>query len=97
MHGQEHSATGVTVIRVSSSYKWAESLCRRYAHGVVVTAYIDPTNPSAGYLEHRFGFLPLWFLLGGILLRTMSAAARAPTRVNVVLNEDGSVASSATR
>jgi hypothetical protein len=97
MNGQQYQATGVTVLRVSSSYKWAQALCARYAHGLTVTAYIDPKNPRAGYLEHRFGLLPFWFLIGGLVLRTMFAAARAPTRMNVVLNEDGTVASSATQ
>ena len=67
------------------------------AHGRAVTAYINPNDPSAGYLEHRFGLLPIWFLLGGLLFRTMFVAARALTRVNVVLNDDGTVTSASTR
>jgi hypothetical protein len=94
MNGRQYQATGVTVIAVSSSWKWAQALRSRFGQGTTVTAYIDPSNPSDGYLVHQFRLLPVWFLLGGLVLRTIFAASQAPTRVNLVLNEDGTVSSS---
>jgi len=91
VNGRQYESIGVTVIRLSSSWKWAESVRTRFAPGATVTAYINPSNPSAGFLVRWFSLLPLWFLLGGILLRGMFVWPRRPTRVRLVLNEDGTV------
>ena len=41
--GRQDTATGVTVIPISSSQKWAESVRRQFTPGATVTAYINPS------------------------------------------------------
>jgi hypothetical protein len=87
--GRQYQATGVTVITLSSSWKWAQSLSHQFRRGATVTAYINPSNPSAGYLVHRFSLLPVWLLLPGLYFWWLFTRSPGRTRVRLVVNELG--------
>lgn len=61
-------ATGTTIITMSSSYKWADALRRRFAVGDSVTAYIDPASHSQGFLIRQLSWFPLVFVLLPLLM-----------------------------
>jgi hypothetical protein len=88
-NGRQYQATGVTVITLSSSWKWAHSVSHGFRPGAAVTAYIDPSNPSAGYLIHRFSLLPVWLLLPGLYFWWLFTRSPGRTRVRLVVNEQG--------
>jgi uncharacterized membrane protein YhdT len=55
-------ATGTTIITMSSSYRWADAMRQRYPVGARVTAYINPANPSQGFVERELSWFPLIFV-----------------------------------
>lgn len=88
-NGRQYQATGVTVITLSSSWKWARSMSQRFKPGATVTAYIDPSDPSAGFLIRRFSLVPVWLLLPGLYFWYLFTRSRGRTRVRFVVNEGG--------
>lgn len=56
-------ATGTTIITMSSSYRWADAIRQRYPVGKRVTAYIDPANPSQGFVVRELSWFPLIFVI----------------------------------
>jgi len=68
-------ATGTTIITMSSSYNWAEGIRRQFRVGDSVTAYINPSSPSEGYLIHRLSWFPLIFVAIPLLMGALVAHA----------------------
>jgi Protein of unknown function (DUF3592) len=87
--GRQYQASGVTVITLSSSWKWAHSMSQRFRRGATVTAYINPSNPSVGYLVRRFSLVPVWLLLPGLYFWWLFNRSPGPTRKHFVVNELG--------
>lgn len=84
--GRQYQATGVTVITLSSSWKWAQSVSHQFRPGATVTAYINPSNPSAGFIVRRFSLVPVWLLLPGLYFWWLFTRGRGPTREVFVVN-----------
>ena len=68
-------ATGTTIINMSSSYTWADGIMHRYRVGDSVTAYINPTQPSEGYVVHELSSFPLIFVAIPLLMGVLFAHA----------------------
>lgn len=68
-------ATGTTIIKISSSYSWADKIRQRYRVGDSVTAYINPVSPSEGYLTHELSWFPLVFIVGPLVMGVIVAFA----------------------
>lgn len=58
-----HDAAGATILSISSTWRWASGIVGRYHVGDSVTAYIDPDQPTRGFVERRMSWLPLVFVL----------------------------------
>jgi hypothetical protein len=68
-------ATGTTIITMSSSYGWADEIRQRYPVGKRVTAYINPANPSQGFVERKLSWFPLIFVAIPMLFGLMVSYA----------------------
>jgi hypothetical protein len=87
VNGSLDTATGVTVIPISSSEKWAQSVSHQFTQGATVTAYINPSNPRDGYLVHRFSLVPVWLFLPGLFFWLLFN--RSPGRQRIAIVVDG--------
>jgi len=99
VNGRHYASTRVTVLTVSHSYDWAQSMSSRYVPGSTTTAYVNPHDPTRSYLVHEISLLPLCItlipaLFGAIFLygtRWQDRQAALAARVNVpILLSSGS-------
>ncbi|HTL96447.1 MAG TPA: DUF3592 domain-containing protein [Gemmatimonadaceae bacterium] len=68
-------ATGSTILKMSSSYRWADGIQQRYRVGDNVTAYINPANPSEGFVVRELSWFPLLFVALPLLMGVLVAHA----------------------
>lgn len=60
--GTLYSADRVLPVSMSASRAWAEELRDRFQAGQVVTAYVNPRDPSSAFLVRKVSLLPLIFV-----------------------------------
>lgn len=73
--GATLAASGATILNVSSSYRWADGIRRRYRVGDSVTAYIDPTNTARGFVVRELSWFPLVFVAAPLLMAPLLLTA----------------------
>ena len=54
---------GALPLSQSSSASWANGICNRFKTGQKVTGYVNPENPSEGFVLRQYSFFPYIFIL----------------------------------
>jgi hypothetical protein len=79
--GRPYRSNGVLPLGRSASVAWAAEIRDRFRPGQIVTAYVDPTEPSHGFLVRELSLVPLLFVamplgFAGLLVWSTRATRR---------------------
>jgi len=71
--GVAYSSNHVMPLDISASRDWAESIRNRFRAGDLVTAYVNPRDPSKAFLLRKVSLMPLLAVVAPLLMAVLFA------------------------